>query len=83
MGEPYTAITASPMLRVSKRRTANVFREPEVEAGTSAPDAARTDAARPLQREITSSTVTANLTRDVSADRVRSTSHDRGSGLEL
>ena len=50
-GEPHTAITASPMLRVSKRRTANVFREPEVEAGTSAPDAARTDAARPYSGE--------------------------------
>ena len=25
-GEPHTAITASPMLRVSKRLTANVFR---------------------------------------------------------
>ena len=37
----------------------------------------------PYSGEITSSTVTANLTRDVSADRVRSTSHDRGSGLEL
>src|SRR6476661_8598426 len=37
----------------------------------------------PYSGEITSSTVTANLTRDVSADRVQSTSHDRGSGLEL
>jgi hypothetical protein len=45
-GEPHTAITASPMLRVSKRLTANVFREPEVEAGTSAADAAHTEAAR-------------------------------------
>ena len=49
-GEPHTAITASPMLRVSKRLTANVFREPEVEAGTSAADAAHTEAARLLRR---------------------------------
>ena len=83
MGEPYTAITASPMLRVSKRWTANVFREPEVEAATSAPDAARTMLPAPYSGGITSSTVTANLTRDFSADRVQSTSHDRGSGLEL
>jgi hypothetical protein len=48
--EPHTAITASPMLRVSKRLTANVFREPEVEAGTSAADAAHTEAARQLRR---------------------------------
>ena len=49
-GEPHTAITASPMLRVSKRLTASVFREPEVEAGTSAADAAHTEAARLLRR---------------------------------
>ena len=49
-GEPHTAITASPMLRVSKRLTANVFRKPDVEAGTSAADAAHTEAARLLCR---------------------------------
>jgi hypothetical protein len=48
-GEPHTTITASPMLRISKRLIANVFHEPEGEAGTSAAGAARTDAARLLR----------------------------------
>jgi hypothetical protein len=47
-GESHTAITASPMLRISKRLTANVFHESEGEAGTSAAAAARADAARLL-----------------------------------
>ena len=70
-GEPHTAITASPMLRVSKRLIANVFREPEVEA------------ARLLQRRNHLIDNYRDFTRDFSADRVQSTSHDRGSGLEL
>jgi hypothetical protein len=82
-GEPHTAITASPMLRVSKRLTANVFREPEVEAGTSAADAAHTEAARLLCRRNHLIDNYRDFTRDFSADRVQSTSHDRGSGLEL
>ena len=82
-GEPDTAITASPMRRVSKRLTANVFREPEVEAGTSAADAAHTEAARLLQRRNHLIDHYRDLTRDFSADRVQSTSHDRGSGLEV
>ena len=46
--ESHTAITVSPMLRISKRLTANIFHEPEGEAGTSAAAAARADAARLL-----------------------------------
>ena len=82
-GEPDTAITASPMLRVSKRLTANVFRESEVEAGTSAAGGAHTEAARLLQRRNHLIDHYRDLTRDFSADRVQSTSHDRGNGLEL
>jgi hypothetical protein len=55
-GDLDTAITASPMLRVSKRLSANVFHGPEIEAGTSAADAAHTVDARLLRGEITSST---------------------------
>jgi hypothetical protein len=39
------------MLRVSKRLTAKVFHGPEIEAGTSAADAAHIEAARLLQRQ--------------------------------
>ena len=79
----HTAITASPMLRVSKRLTANVFRESEVEAGTSAAGGAHTEAARLLQRRNHLIDHYRDLTRDFGADRVHSTSHDRGNGLEL
>jgi hypothetical protein len=82
-GEPHTAVTASPMLRVSKRLTANVFREPEGEAGTSAADVAHAEAARLLQLRTHLIDHYRDLTRDFSADCVQSTSHDRGSGLEL
>ena len=82
-GEPHTAITASPMLRVSKRLTANVFRESQVEAGTSAAGGAHTEAARLLQRRNHLIDHYRDLTRDFGPDRVHSTSHDRGNGLEL
>ena len=82
-GEPHTAITASPMRRVSKRLTANVFREPEVEADDSAADAAHTEAARLLQRRNHLVDHYRDLTGDFSADRVQSTNRDRGSGLEV
>ena len=82
-GEPDTAITASPMRRVSKRLTANVFRESQVEAGTSAAGGAHTEAARLLPRRNHLIDHYRDLTRDFGADRVHSTSHDRGNGLEL
>ena len=71
------------MLRVSKRLTANVFREPEVEAGTSAAGGAHTEAARLLQRRNHLIDPYRDLTRDFGADRIHSTKHDRGDGLEL
>jgi hypothetical protein len=55
-GDPVPAITASPMFRVSKRLAAKVFHGPEIEAGTSAADAAHIEAARLLQRQMTSAT---------------------------
>ena len=73
----------SPMRRVSKRLTANVFREPEVWAENSAADAVHTEAARLLQRRNHLIDHYRDLTKDFSADRVQSTNHDRGSGLEL
>jgi len=69
--------------RVSKRLTANVFREEQVEAGTSAAGGAHTEAARLLQRRNHLIDHYRDLTRDFGADRVHSTSHDRGNGLEL
>jgi hypothetical protein len=81
-GDPDTAITASPMRRVSKRLTANVFHEPEGEAGTSAADVAPAEAARLLRRRTHLIDHYRDLTRDFSADCVQS-SHDRGSGLEV
>jgi len=71
------------MLRVSKRLTANVFRESQVEAGTSAAGGAHTEAARLLQRRNHLIDHYRDLNRDFSADRAQSTIHDRGSGLEL
>jgi hypothetical protein len=81
-GEPHTAITASPMLRVSKRLTANVFHEPEVEAGTSAAMPPTPKLPASYSGESTSSTITASSPK-ISADRAPSTSHARGSGLEF
>jgi hypothetical protein len=57
-GEPHTAITASPMLRVSKRLTANVFHESGVQAPaqlmpstrSSPPPTAAKSPHRPLPR---------------------------------
>jgi len=82
-GEPDTAATASPIPRVSKRLTANVFREEQVEAGTSAAGGAHTEAARLLHRRNHLIDHYRDLTRDFCADPVQSTSHDRGCGLEL
>ena len=73
----------SPMRRVSKRLTANVFREPEVWAENSAADAVHTEAARLLQRRNHLVDHYRDLTGDFSADRVQSTNRDRGSGLEV
>ena len=58
-GEPDTAITASPMLRVSKRLTANVFREPEVEQGPAQLMPPTPKLPAYYVGEITSSTITA------------------------
>jgi hypothetical protein len=81
-GEPDTAITASPMRRVSKRLTANVFHESEVQ-GPAQADAVHTEAARLLRLRTHLIDHYRDLTRDFSAACVQSTSHDRGSGLEL
>ena len=63
--------------------TANVFRESQVEAGTSAAGGAHTEAARLLQRRNHLIDDYRDLTREFGADGVHSTSHDRGNGLEL
>jgi hypothetical protein len=80
--EPDTAITASPMLRVSKRLIANVFHESGVQ-GPAQLMPAHTEAARLLQRRNHLIDHYRDLNRDFSADHAQSTIHDRGSGLEL
>jgi hypothetical protein len=47
-GEPYTTMPASPRPRVSKRLTASVFREPEVEGSTNAAGASTISAFYPV-----------------------------------
>jgi hypothetical protein len=71
------------MLQASKRLTADVFREPEGEAGTSAADATQTEATASYRGEITASTINATSPETFSTDRVRSTCQDRRGGLEL
>ena len=57
-GEPHTPITASPMLQVSKRLTANVFHESEVQGPAQLmPSTPKQPAS--YSGEITSSTITA------------------------
>jgi hypothetical protein len=78
--EPDTAITASPMLRVSKRLIANVFHESGVQGPAQLmPSTPKQPAS--YGGEITSSTITATST-ETSAPIALSTSHDHGSGLE-
>ena len=82
-GEADTAITASPMLRVSKRLPLTYFASQKLRQGPAQLVAPTPKQARLRQRRNHLIDHYRDLTRDFGADRVHSTSHDRGNGLEV